>query len=65
MSKLKQMRESRGMSQEELSEKSGISRTIISKLENDNDVSTTTKTLLALATALNCQITDIFYIQNV
>lgn len=65
MSKLKQMRETRGLSQEELSEKSGISRTIISKLENDNDVSTTTKTLLALATALNCQITDIFYTQNV
>lgn len=65
MSKLKQMRETRGMSQEELSEKSGVSRTIISKLENDNDVCTTTKTLLALATALNCQITDIFYAQNV
>lgn len=65
MSKLKRVREARGMSQEELSEKSGISRTIISRLENDNGVSTTTKTLLALATALNCQVTDIFYAQNV
>ena len=65
MSKLKEMREARGMSQEELSEKSGVSRTIISKLENDSNVVTTTKTLLALATTLDCQVTDIFYAQNV
>lgn len=65
MSKLKEMREARGMSQEKLSEKSGVSRTIISKLENDSNVVTTTKTLLALATTLDCQVTDIFYAQNV
>lgn len=58
--KVKLAREKCGMSQEELSEKSGVSRAIISKLENGRNVVTTTETLRKIATALGCKVSDIF-----
>lgn len=59
--KLKEAREACGMTQEELSEKSGISRTTISGIENNQDKVTSTKTLLALAKALNTTVNRIFF----
>ena len=59
--KLKEAREAYGMTQEELSEKSGISRTTISGIENNQDKVTSTKTLLALAKALNTTVDRIFF----
>ncbi len=57
---IKEKREKLGMSQEELSNKSGVSRTTISALENNTTRTTTTKTLLALAAALGTTVDQIF-----
>lgn len=59
--KVKQIREENRMTQEELSEKAGVSRAIISKLENEMEVVTTTETLRKIASALNCKVSDIFW----
>lgn len=58
--KVKERRKELGLSQEELSEKAGVSRVIISRLENNDQVVTTTATLIAIADAMNCQVSDIF-----
>ena len=58
--KIKAMRENKKMSQEALSEKAGVSRTIISRLESGEKVVTTTETLLKIANALECKVSDIF-----
>lgn len=58
--RVKECREKAGMSQEELAEKSGVSRTIISGLESGSITTTTTKTLLKIAEALGLKVSDIF-----
>lgn len=58
--KIKECREELHMSQEELSSKSNVSRTIISGLENGTIKVTTTATLLKLASALNKKVCEIF-----
>lgn len=58
--KVKEEREKKLMSQEDLSIASGISRSIISGLESGKPVATTTSTLKSLAKALNCRVSDIF-----
>lgn len=58
--KIREVRESIGMSQTELSEKSGISRGTISALENGTARTTTTKTLLCIANALGTTVDRIF-----
>ena len=59
--RLKEERELQGMSQEELSKNSTISRTIISGLETGKIDTVTNITLEKLANALNKKITDIFF----
>lgn len=59
--KIKEKREEVGMTQEELAEKSGVSRTTISGLENCTVRETTTKTLVALAKALDTTVDQIFF----
>lgn len=56
---IKEIRKSRGMSIRELSKKSGISRTEISRIELE-EVSPTLDTLLQLANALNVDIKNTF-----
>ena len=58
--RIKEFREELGMTQEELSIKSGVSRTIISGLEKNTVKTTTVKTLMSIAKALNKDIGDIF-----
>lgn len=58
--RIKECRENAGMSQEELSKKSGVSRTIISGLESGTITTTTTKTLVKIAEALGIKVSDIF-----
>ena len=58
--RLREIRESKGMTQEELAEKSGVTRTTIWKLETGDDEVSTTKTLLSLAKALDCSVGDFF-----
>ena len=58
--KIKEMREQKEMSQEKLSELSGVSRSIISGLESGRVTVTTTMTLLRIAKALGVAVDDIF-----
>ena len=58
---LKETRENEKMSQEELSKKSNVSRTIISGLENNKTDVITNVTLEKIAKALGKKVTDIFF----
>lgn len=59
--RLKEIREEEKISQEELSKRSTVSRTIISELENGKTDVVTNVTLEKLANALGRKITDIFF----
>ena len=59
MEKLKQLRAERGMTQEELAEKSGVSRVTISMLEAGKQRVTKSTTLVSLADALNVSVSDL------
>lgn len=59
--KIRETREKIGISQEELSKTSGVSRTIISGLENGTITTTTTKTLSRIAEALGVRVSEIFF----
>ena len=58
--KIKEIRTEKGVSQEELAEKSGVSRVIISGLETGERKNTTVKTLSDIAAALGVKVCDIF-----
>lgn len=60
--RLREAREEKGISQEELSEKSEISRTTISELETEKKEVTTNITLEKIATALGEKVSNIFFI---
>lgn len=60
--KLKEIREYQGISQEELAEKSKVSRTTISELETGKKEVTTNITLEKIANALGLKVSDIFFI---
>ena len=59
--RLKEEREGQEMSQEELSKKSNVSRTIISELETGKTDVITNITLEKISKALNRKVTDIFF----
>ena len=59
--KIKEMREKRGISQEELSKLSNVSRVTISQLENNESKNASVKTLLKIAKALDAPLDAIFY----
>lgn len=63
--KIKEARDALDMTQEELSEKSGVSRGTISALENGTDRATSTKTLAKLAKALNTTVDALFFAESV
>ena len=63
--KIKELREAMKMTQEELAEKSGVSRGTISALENGIDRTTTSKTLVKLAQALDTPVDRIFFTKGV
>lgn len=58
---IKERREELGMTQEELSAKSGISRQTIWMLENGKSKDTFTGTLFAIANALDTKVDNFFY----
>ena len=62
--RIKEIRMEEGMSQEELSKKSGVSRATISGLESGRIEVTSTKTLNKLADAMGRKITEIFCAQS-
>ena len=63
--KIKELREAMKMTQEELAEKSGVSRGTISALENGIDRTTTSKMLVKLAQALDTTVDRIFFTKGV
>ena len=63
--KIKELREAMKMTQEELAEKSGVSRGTISALENGIVRTTTSKTLVKLAQALDTTVDRIFFTKGV
>lgn len=63
--KIREAREKIGMTQVELAEKSGVSRTTIYGLESGSEKVTTTKTLAKLASALGVKLDDIFFANDV
>lgn len=63
--KIKEVREAKKLTQEELAEKSGVSRGTISALENGTVRTTTTKTLIRLAQALDTSVDRIFFTESV
>ena len=58
--RLKELREERGISQEKLSELSGLSRATLSKIENNEEVGVNSRTIAKLADVFNVKASDIF-----
>ena len=58
--RLKELRTERGISQEELVKLSGISRTTLSKIENNEEVNVNTRTIAKLAEVLKVKPSEIF-----
>ncbi|WP_283683422.1 helix-turn-helix transcriptional regulator [Parablautia sp. Marseille-Q6255] len=63
--KIKQFRNEKNISQEELARLSGVSRAIISGLESGSIKTTTTSTLSKIAEALGKKVSDLFFEQRV
>lgn len=63
--KIKEVRESKRMSQEELAARADVSRTVISNLETNPNAETTTKTLKKIAEALGTTVAAIFFENDV
>ena len=58
--RIREYREKLNMTQEELSRKANVSRSIISELETGRRFSTNTETLVKIAKALNVSLSQIF-----
>ena len=58
--RLKEIREEKGITQEELEKQSTVSRQTISAIENNDDYQAKTGTLVALAKALDTTVDKIF-----
>lgn len=58
--RLKAFREEHGISQAELSTRTGLSRTTISKIENNEEVNVNTQTIAKIAEVFNVQPSEIF-----
>ena len=63
--KIKERREFLKMSQEELAEKSAVSRATISSLENNSERNTSTKILKRIASALDTTVGKLFFADDV
>ena len=59
--RIRELRETKGITQEELSRKSHVSRATIWALECGENKITTTKTLLKIAEALGVEMETLFY----
>lgn len=58
--KVKEYRVELNLTQEELAKKANVSRYLISRIENGDDVNITKNTMLSIAEALNSNVSDIF-----
>ena len=62
---IKERREFLKMSQEELAEKSEVSRATLSSLENNSERNTSTKILKRIASALETTVGELFFADDV
>lgn len=62
---IEEARKNKGLTQNELAVRSGVSRTIISGLESGRIQNTTAGTLLKIASALGVNVGDIFFTNDV
>lgn len=58
--KVKEIRVKKGLSQEELANKSNISRYLISKIENGEDINLTKNTMISISKALEKSVVEVF-----
>ncbi len=58
--RLKEVRKDRGISRLKLSEMSGISRTTLTKIENNEEVNVNTRTIAKLSEVLGMKPSEIF-----
>ena len=63
--KIREVREAKKMTQEELAQKSGVSRGTISALENGTERSVLSGTLRKIAEALDTTVAEIFFSEGV
>ena len=61
VNKIKYFREKQNMSQDQLAQKSGISRQTISALENNENYDVKIGTMVSIADALGKKVQDIFF----
>lgn len=59
---VKRVREQLGLTQEGLSKKSGISRSVLANIENNRANNYTAKTMIAIADALNKRVDELFFV---
>lgn len=59
--RLREIREEKGITQEELEKASGVSRQTISAIENNNNYQAKTGTLIALARAMGTTVDKLFF----
>lgn len=60
--RVKRVREQLGLTQEDLSKKSGISRSVLANIENNRANNYTAKTMIAIADALNKRVDELFFV---
>lgn len=58
--RVKEIRVEKGLSQEELANKSNVSRYLISKIENGEDVNLTKNTMISISKALEKPVVEVF-----
>ena len=63
--RIKELREEARLTQEQLSEKSGVSRVTIALIESKSDYATTTRTLVKIANALDTTVDALFFTHSV
>ena len=63
--RLKEIREEKGITQEELEKLSGVSRQTISTIENNDEYQAKVGTLMALARAMNITVDNLFFAKAV
>lgn len=63
--KVKEYREKKNMTQNDLSQKSGVSRVTISQIESGVERNTSSRTLLKIAKALDTTVENIFFTDGV
>lgn len=59
---VKRVREQLGLTQEDLSKKSGISRSVLANIESNRANNYTAKTMIAIADALDKRVDEIFFV---